>query len=141
MTGRSVSACDGARARRELVHVAESLEDEAVHPALEQAPHLAGEAADRFLDRRSSPNGSIRMPSGPMAPTTAARPPAASRARRDRRAVDRLGLIGETVARQLERVGAEGVGLEDLGAGLDVRSVDLAAPGRAGGGSARRSRR
>ena len=67
----------------------------------------------------------MRMPSGPIAPTTrrpAARRPRASAAAA--RLISSVALV-EPVGRELHRVGAERVGLEDLGAGADVRLVDL----------------
>jgi hypothetical protein len=39
--------------------------------------------------------------------------------------VDPFGVVGEAMRRQLDRVGAEGVGLQDLRAGPDVLPVDL----------------
>ena len=41
------------------------------------------------------------------------------------RLVDGLELLGEAVGGQARAVGAEGVGLDDLGAGLDVFFVDF----------------
>ena len=68
--------------RAELFHVAEGLEDEAVHAAGQEPRRLPREGGARPPPRDVSPKGSMRMPSGPMAPTTAARSPAASRASR-----------------------------------------------------------
>ena len=61
-----------------------------------------------------------------MAPSTAARVPGRLAGERGGRGVDPLGLVGQPVGRELERVGAEGVGLEQLGAGPDVLAVDVA---------------
>ena len=66
----------------------------------------------------------MRIPSGPIAPRTLARPPAAAR-QLGGRAVDLLRLVRKAVAVQLQRIRAEGVGLENLGAGAQVVCVHL----------------
>src|ERR1044072_3484113 len=68
----------------------------------------------------------MRMPSGTVAPTALARPPAGGGARgRGAGLVDLLGLIRQAVAAELQRRGAERIGLENLGAGAYVFGVDL----------------
>jgi len=52
----------------DLVQIAERLEDESVHAAGEQARYLAREQRLGLL-ARGGPKGSIRTPSGPIAPT------------------------------------------------------------------------
>ena len=124
MTGRSDSRLDGAERGFHLVQVAESLEDKSVHLALQQSPDLPAEEADRFLPGGGAPG---LQPDAQRADGSDDEGPALGRptGKRDRGAVDGFGLVVETVARQLDRIGSERVGLQDLGPGLDVRFVDL----------------
>ncbi len=90
------------------------------------------------------PNSSSASPIGGGSPRLDAHPERADGARDvgaaprrlagepDRRAVDLLGAGVEAVGGQLDRVGAEGVRLEDLGAGGHVLLVDLPHQLRAG---------
>ena len=68
----------------------------------------------------------MRTPSGPIAPATNG--PSVGRFARQAHAgaVDVAQLFGNAESRQARPVGAEGVGFEDLRAGLDVLLVDLA---------------
>ena len=110
----------------ELVHVAEGLEDESVHAALEQALAPAARtsrrasSSDSLAERldpdaeradRAEHRGARRRP--PRGPAAAAA------------ALIRSVSSASPYVRQLERVGAEGVGLEQLGAGPDVLAVDV----------------
>ena len=67
----------------------------------------------------------MRMPSGPIEPATYAL--LARRVARDPRAlrVDRVQLVGDAERSELDAVGAERVGLDDVGAGADVFLVHL----------------
>ncbi len=68
----------------------------------------------------------MRTPSGPTAPATNAESFAASRASRTPAWLMACSFSAMPKAARRGRLGAEGVGLEDLGAGFDVLLVDLA---------------
>ena len=107
------------------MNVCESLEAEAVHPPLEQSIDLPPERRLRLrhpqLAERLDPD--TEGPDGAEDED----PVAAGIARQPRRGgVELLGFGGEAVLGQLQRVGAEGVGLEQLGPGLHVFAMDLA---------------
>jgi hypothetical protein len=108
----------------ELLQIAEGLQDESIHAALGQPSRLAGEMgdclasgcrppgldpdaerADRAQHQRPAPSGPVGQPRG--------------------RTVDLLGALLQPEARELHRVRAEGVGLDDLGPGPHVRLMHL----------------
>ena len=81
----------------------------------------------------------MRTPSGPTAPATKALSVGRFAGQAHAGLVDGLQLFGDAEGGQARAVGAEGVGFEDLGAGLDVFLVDLADQVGLRRGSARRS--
>ena len=90
------------------------------------AAHRSARGRRRALRRRKSgPSGSMRTPSGPTAPATKAPSLAASRASRTAGPIDVLQLFGDAERGQPLPGGAERVGLQDLGARLDVLLMDL----------------
>ena len=93
-------------------------------------PSASACACSRKYSRASStpvlPHGSIRMPSGPIAPgDVGVLSRAARRAMRAALLVDRVQLVGEAERSELDAVRAERVGLDDVGAGADVFLVHL----------------
>ena len=125
MMGRSDMRLHRAHRRAQLVHVAEGLEDEPVDAAGEESLRLAAEgllAPPRRWSRRTArsgrPAGRWRRRRGAAARRLARQP--------GRGLVDPLGVVGQPVVGQLPRVGAEGVGLDDLRARLHVGPVDVA---------------
>ena len=63
-------AAHRADRRADLVHVAEGLEHEQIDAAFEQRRGLLAEDTPRASSTPVLPQGSMRMPSGPMAPAT-----------------------------------------------------------------------
>ncbi len=115
-----------------LVEVAERLEDKEVNAALDQGLGLVAEELLRFVDAglspRLDPNAERTNRAGDV-DTFAAVPTvlAGRRAARNPRPfeIDRPDLLAQPEGAQLHPVGAEGVGLDDVGAGPDVGGVDL----------------
>ncbi len=112
------------RAQRlvDLVHVGERLQDEAVHPTRYEALHLPLEVGERLLARqraeRLEPHAERSDGAYDAGPTGAR-----LAGQLGRHPVDLLGVVGEPVGAELHRVGAEGVGLEDLSPGAHVGLV------------------
>ncbi len=120
----------------QLVQVAEGLQDQQIRPGLGQGRDLLGEGLAGLLgldaaERRQAhpqradvaghqhlPEGRHRHPARQLHPGP----------------VDLGDLVLQAVRGQLVAVGAEGVGLDDLRPGLDVRAVDLRHQRRAGSG-------
>jgi hypothetical protein len=108
----------------DLVEVRERLEHEAVHAALEQPLRLRLEQLEgldpRGLAERLEPDAERPDGAGDQGA-------GACRSARELggAAVDRVRFVRQPVVAQLHRVGAERVGLEDLGSGLHVRLVNL----------------
>ena len=126
MTGRSGAAARAASsAACELLQVAEGLQDEPVHAALGQPARLAGEMGDRLAPARSVPTARSGCRAGRSRPPPRARPRAARWASAAAARLISSVRSLQPEGRELHRVGAEGVGLQDLGAGPDVRLVDL----------------
>ena len=67
----------------------------------------------------------MRTPSGPIEPATQARSPAARRAIAAPSSLMRAQLVGQAEVGELEAVGAERVGLDDVGARVDVLAVHV----------------
>ena len=110
----------------DLVHVAERLEDEQVDAAVGQRLRLLAEVLARFVDAGLSP----RLDPDAERPDRAGDVGLAAcrgGAARDPRPldVDRLELVGETERAELEAVRAEGIGLDDVGAGAEVVPVNV----------------
>ena len=108
----------------ELGHVAEGLEDESVHSAGHQPLHLPGEGLARLRHRHLAERldaDAQRTDRADHRGAGAGRLAGQGGGRR----VDPLGVARQAVGRELHRVGAEGVGLDDLGAGPHVLLVDL----------------
>ena len=108
----------------DLVEVAERLEDEQVHAAVEQRPRLLAEVllglvhaglAPRLDPDAQGTDGAGHVCLLARRVTGHARP----------RHVDGVRLVGEAEGPELDAVGAERVGLDDVGAGPDVLQVDL----------------
>jgi hypothetical protein len=107
----------------EFLDIAEGLQDESVHPSVEQPPGLAGEVglgffpggfAERFDSKaEGADRPDHRGPAGGHSASQLGGGP-----------VDPLGLGREAILSEFARVGAEGVGLDDLGAGAEVFPVD-----------------
>ena len=115
---------NGRQRRAQLVHVAEGLEDEAVHPAGQEPAHLPQVEMPGLVHRELAEglDPDAQRPHGAGHGSTSAgglaRQPRGGR-------VDTLGVVGQPVAGQLQRVGAEGVGLQHLGARPEVFPVDF----------------
>jgi len=112
------------RAQRlvDLVHVGEGLQDEPVHPARHEPLHLPLEVRERLLPRQ----GAERLEPHPERPDGSHDTGAAGArfaGQLGRGPVDLFGVVGEPEGAELDRVGAERIGLEDLGAGADVGLV------------------
>jgi hypothetical protein len=123
--GERAPGPDGAQCRGQFIDVGERLEDETVHGAgqksIDLAPEerlrlLAGGGSERLDADAERPDGADHAP--PLAGGVARQP--------RRRGVDDLRVRVEPEARQLHRIGTEGVGLQDVGAGRGIRFVDLA---------------
>ena len=106
----------------ELVQVVERLHEEQVHPR----PSSSRACSWKTANASSAPVVCSRSLSGPMKPpiSTGRRRPRAPRARASRPFPDLLQLIVQELRRELAPVGAEGVGLDQLGAGADEPCVD-----------------
>ena len=87
---------------------------------------ICSRKAARASANEVGPSGSMRTPSGPTAPATKAR--ILGRFARQPHAglVDGFQLFGHAEGGQARPAAAEGVGLQDLGAGFDVLLVNLA---------------
>jgi hypothetical protein len=110
---------DGVERRADLAQVAERFENEQVDAALEQRPHLLQEIFARLVDTGLPP----RFDADAERPDRAAHiGPAGRRPPRDLHASDvhLVQAVGEAERSQLDPVGAERIGLEDIGAGADV---------------------
>jgi len=109
----------------ELLDVAERFQNKAVDAALEQSPRLPGKIGARLFDRSLAERLDADAERADGADHSGA---AAGRAARyfRRGAVDALGIVGEAVLRQLARVSAEGIRLQQLRAGPHILAVDLA---------------
>ena len=105
-----------------FVQVAERFEHEAVHATGEQPRYLASKQGLRVGLRRWAEGLDADAKWSDRADD--ARPPARRGACEvGRSVVDFLGVVCETVAVELQRIGAEGVGLQDLGACAHVLGV------------------
>ncbi len=114
----------GLEGGMDLLQVAEGLQDESVHPALGQSSGLQGEMGHGLAPRGRAPRldpdaeradgADHHRPSASGLPGQSGGTP-----------VDVLGALLQPEGRQLHRIGAEGVGLDDLGAGPEVGLVDL----------------
>ena len=106
-------------------------------------PSTSACACSRKYSRASStpvlPHGSMRMPSGPMAPGDVGA--VAGRAPGDLGAVhvDVVQLVRQAERRELDAVGAEGIGLEDVGARAARTPGGPLRPAPPASGSSRRS--
>ena len=138
--GQVADAADGGDRRADLVEVAERLEDEQVDAALEQRLGLLREHTAPLRRRRSCPTARRgRRADRSRRPRTC---PVAGHARA--RAARRRRLMASHPLAQAERaqldpIGAERVGLDDVGAGAQVFRMHAARPGRLASGSATRS--
>jgi hypothetical protein len=115
---------DGPDRRADLVDVAEGLEDEQVHAAVGQAAGLFGEDDFGLVQPRLAP----RLDTDAQRPHRAGHPRGiARRVTRNARPgdVDGVDLLGQAEARELEPVGPEGVGLDDLRARAKVGLMDV----------------
>src|SRR6266576_2230275 len=121
-TDGTVHADDIGAPRGQLL--GERLQDEAVDTAREQAPHLPGERRLCFCFRRWA-EGLEANPEGPDGAEDARAAAGGGARQLGSRAIDLFRLVREAVAVQLQRIGAEGVGLENLGAGAYVLRVHL----------------
>ena len=111
----------------DLEDVLRGLDDDQVDAALEQPAGLLGEDRRRARGSGSAPSvGSSeagRKPVGPIEPATKRCSPTALRAISAALAVDLERVLAEPPLVELQARGLEGVGLHDLGAGLDHRLV------------------
>jgi hypothetical protein len=110
--------------RADLVQIAKRLEDEQIDAAFEKRARLLAEVLARFVDADLAP----RLDADAQRPDRAGHVGAlARRAARDARPfdVDRDQRVGQTERPELDPVGAEGIGLDDVGAGADVILVDF----------------
>ena len=119
-------AAHGVDRRADLVQVAERLEDEQVDAALERAPRACSRKySSRLVDAGLAPRldadaerpdraGDVGLVARRV-PRDAARPGS----------VDRVQPVGQAERAELDPVGAERVGLDDVGAGAHVRLVHL----------------
>ena len=109
----------------QFVQIAEGLEDQEIDAGFQQGIDLLAEGGARFGEG----GGSERLDAHAQGPDGAGHEGAVlgGLARQAHAgAVDRLQLLGHAERGQARPAGAEGVGLEDLGAGLDVFLVNLA---------------
>ncbi len=113
----------GEHRRVDLGRVAERLEAEPVHPALDEPADLPGVERLGLGERRRAP-GLHADPEGAHRAEHDGRVARGAPPDLGRAAVDLLRAVGETVALELRRVRAEGVRLEHLGAGAEVVPVD-----------------
>ncbi len=116
---------DGAQCGLRFFHVGECLEAEPVHAAREQSFDLASERRFRFVATKRAERFEPRAERTDCAEDRAVGADCTSRQAR-RRGVEQFHVVGETVLCQLERIGAERVGLDQLGAGVGVCGVNLA---------------
>ncbi len=140
--GRSQTCARRGDGLAHLVQVAEGLDDDQVDAGVRQGRDLLGEG------RREPPRAgrARKAPGAPPAGRHPRRRALAGMQIGPRRAgklhtgaVDLGHLIIQAVGSQLEAVGAEGIGLDDLGAGFEIIAVNLLRPDPARSGSGRRS--
>ena len=135
--GRSQTRADGADRGADLVDVAEGLEDEQVDAAFDERARLLARSTPRASSTPVLPQGSMRMPSGPIAPATQAWSRAACRAirapcrliavhlRRRGRTPPSLTRLAPNVFVSMTSAPRAHVGLVDLGDEIGLRQVQL----------------
>ncbi len=110
--------------RADLIDVAEGFQQESIDSTGEEAAHLAGKGLTRLVHPETpeglEPHSQRADGPGDCSPVAGGitREPGSG-------GVDALGLVGEPVACQLHGVGAEGVGLQEVGAGAEVLAMDV----------------
>ena len=123
--GRSRDAAHRVDRRADLVQIAEGLEDEEVDAAVDERLRLLAEVVARLVDAGLAPRLDADAERPDCAGHVRARSSAACRAILAPCCVDRVQLVGEPERAELDAVGAERVGLDDVGAGANVFLVHL----------------
>ncbi len=117
---------DGLHGQAQLLEIGEGLDHEGIHAAFEQPFRLLAKGRPGFLGRDRPQRGEV-LPEGAdgaehedVAPERLAHVPR----QLDAAQIDLAHLRGQAVDAQLEAVGAEGIGLDPVGARLDVLGVN-----------------
>ncbi len=110
----------------QLIQIAERFQDQQIDAGFQQRVDLFAESRPGFRERRGAERFDAHAQGSDGARHETAFPPAASRASRTPARLMSRTFSAQSESPQARAGGAEGIGLEDLGAGLDVLLVNLA---------------
>ncbi len=128
--GLAAHRLDGDQRRLGVAGVLAGLDDEEVDPALEQPARLLGEARHQLVEGDAAGDAD-RLVGGAHGADDEARPigggelVAASHRELGGAPVELPRPVGQAVLGEHDRRAAEGVGLDEIGAGLEIGAVDI----------------